>query len=177
VTQSTALINPINISLFTWNMVLSGVLLKVTQLRGANKTSNSFTNKLKAKSPLSPIRIISSFISLLIVLPLFISDQTYFQAKKNLDFTRMIKVAEEYPKSSMRFQDLSRDLLLNKEYTLALEVSRNATKFNPNHVAAWALILINPAATVEERANAKMEVLRLDPLNKQFKNFEIKVYK
>ena len=89
----------------------------------------------------------------------------------------MIKVADEYPKSSMRFQDLSRELLLNKEYTLALEVSKNATKFNPNHVAAWALILINPIATVEERANAKMEVLRLDPLNKQFKNFEIKVYK
>jgi hypothetical protein len=44
-------------------------------------------------------------------------------------------------------------------------------------LAAWALILINPIATVEERANAKMEVLRLDPLNKQFKNFEIKVYK
>ena len=176
-TQSTALINPINISLFAWNMVLSGALLKITQLGGVNESSKSYTNKLIAKSPLSLTRIISSLISLLIVLPVFISDQTYFQAKKNLDFTSMIKVADQYPKSSMRFQDLSRELLLNKEYTLALEVSRNATRFNPNHVAAWALILINPIATVEERANAKMEVLRLDPLNKQFKNFEIKAYK
>lgn len=177
VTQSTALINPINISLFAWNMVLSGALLKVTQFGGVNESSKIYTNRLIAKSPLSPIRIIPSLICLLIVLPVFVSDKTYFQAKKNLDFTKMIKVADEYPKSSMRFQDLSRELLLNKEYTLALEVSRNATKFNPNHVAAWALILINPIATVEERANAKMEVLRLDPLNKQFKNFEIKVYK
>lgn len=177
VTQATALINPINISLFAWNMVLSGALLKVTKLEAKNEFSKTFTNMLIAKSPLSPIRIISSLISLLIVLPVFTSDQKYFQAKKDLNFTKMIKVAYQYPKSSMRFQDLSRELLLNKEYTLALEVSRNATKFNPNHVAAWALILINPIATVEERTNAKMEVLRLDPLNKQFKNFEIKVYK
>lgn len=177
VTQATALINPINISLFAWNMVLSGALLKVTKLEGKNESSKTFTNMLIAKSPLSPIRVISSVICLLIVLPVFISDKTYFQAKKDLNFTKMIKVADQYPKSSMRFQDLSRELLLNKEYTLALEVSRNATKFNPNHVAGWALILINPIATVEERTNAKMEVLRLDPLNKQFKNFEIKVYK
>lgn len=177
VTQATALINPINISLFAWNMVLSGALLKVTQFVGANESSKIYTNRFIVKSPLSPIRIISSLVSLLIVLPVFISDQTYFQAKKDLNFTKMIKVADQYPKSSMRFQDLSRELLLKKEYTLALEVSRNATKFNPDHVAGWALILINPIATVEERTNAKMEVLRLDPLNKQFKNFEIKVYK
>lgn len=177
VTQSTALINPINISLFAWNIVLSGVLLKVTKFEGKNESSKTSTNILIAKSPLSPIRIISSLISLLIVLPVFTSDKTYFQAKKDLNFTEMIKVADQYPKSSMRFQDLSRELLLNKDYPLALEVSRNATKFNPNHVAGWALIIINPIATVEERTNAKMEVLRLDPLNKQFKNFEIKVYK
>jgi hypothetical protein len=69
----------------------------------------------------------------------------------------------------------SEDLVASLETLIddVFEMSGSATKFNPNHVAGWALILINPIATVEERTNAKMEVLRLDPLNKQFKNFHL----
>jgi hypothetical protein len=51
-------------------------------------------------------------------------------------------------------------------------VGRSATKFNPNAASGWALILINPLATIEERKIAKAQILRLDPLNKEVQQFK-----
>jgi hypothetical protein len=38
----------------------------------------------------------------------------------------------------------------------------------------WALIVINPAAPIAERVNAKAEILKLDPLNKEVIDYVIK---
>jgi hypothetical protein len=44
-------------------------------------------------------------------------------------------------------------------------------EFNPKSAGLWALILVNPNATVEERLNAKKVILELDPLNKNVMDF------
>jgi O-antigen ligase len=175
VMQSTALINPVSIPLFAWNMALSGTLLKVTSASNSFIPTIKFIHSLKFASPMSPIRLMSSVLVLLLVFPIYNSDRSYLEAKKNLDLSKMIEVTNSYPKSSERFRDLSRTLMVRKEFFLSLEVARAATRFNPNHAAAWALILINPVASIDEKINAKREVLRLDPLNKQFKDFKIAV--
>lgn len=171
VMQATTLINPINISLFAWNIALSGALLGIT--KSVIKV-NSIKNISKVVSPLSPIRLFSSLVTLIIVLPIHLSDQSYFLAKKSSDINQMILISNDFPRSSYKFQDLSKNLLLKGNYISALEVSRRATRFNPNNVASWALILVNPAASIEERTKARKEVFRLDPLNKQFKDYIIK---
>jgi O-antigen ligase len=174
VMQATSLINPINIPLFAWNVAFSGVLLRITRPDTQANGSKKDLNRLKAISLLSPIRLFSSLLTLIVILPIHLSDQSYLLAKKNLEVGKMISIANSFPRSSHKFQDLSTNLLLKKDYTLALEVARSATKFNPNNAAAWALILINPAASIEERTSARREVFRIDPLNGQFKDYTIR---
>ena len=56
----------------------------------------------------------------------------------------------------------------------ALDLARSAVEFNPNSAILWALVLMNPSATFDERVKAKAEILKLDPLNKEVINYEIK---
>jgi hypothetical protein len=56
----------------------------------------------------------------------------------------------------------------------ALDLARSAVEFNPNSANLWALVAINPMAPIEERLSAKAEILKLDPLNKEVKEFVIK---
>jgi hypothetical protein len=56
----------------------------------------------------------------------------------------------------------------------ALYLAQKAVEFNPNAVSLWALILINPSASLEDRQASKERILELDPLNKEVKNFIIK---
>jgi hypothetical protein len=66
-------------------------------------------------------------------------------------------------------------VLLNSGlYPQSLDIARSAVKFNPNAVSAWVLILVNESAPINERQKAKNEILRLDPFNKEVKNFLLK---
>ncbi len=53
----------------------------------------------------------------------------------------------------------------------ALDIAFSAVEFNPNSAAAWALILVNPSASQEDRVTAKERILELDPFNKDVVNF------
>jgi hypothetical protein len=46
----------------------------------------------------------------------------------------------------------------------SLEIAKNATKFNPNAVSAWALIFSNPKVSKNELLEARNQIIRLDPL-------------
>jgi hypothetical protein len=52
-------------------------------------------------------------------------------------------------------------------------IAKSAVEFNPHSPNLWALILINPAASIEERKFAKKQILRLDPLNKEVANYKL----
>jgi hypothetical protein len=84
-----------------------------------------------------------------------------------------IKVAKMYPESVVRYSTLTRALLDSGLSTPALDLARSAIEFNPNSPALWVLVLINPAAPITERREAKAKLLILDPLNEEVKNFEI----
>jgi hypothetical protein len=81
--------------------------------------------------------------------------------------------AQKFPESVLRYTVISRALLDSGLPGPALTVARSAVEFNPNSANLWALVLINPAATINEREIAKSEILKLDPLNKEVLNFKI----
>jgi hypothetical protein len=49
----------------------------------------------------------------------------------------------------------------------ALMIGKDAVKFNPEAISSWALIFFNPISSKSEKDEAKLQIQRLDPWNKE----------
>lgn len=173
VSQAMSLINPISIPLFTLNLILSAVIIKITGKKDTDIDMQLFNFKSHYKSPFSFIRLLASGFSILVLVPVISADRYYLKIIVSQDFEKIEEFSSEFPESAIKYRELTKKLLLSNQFDKALNVSRRAVKFNPNDAAGWALILINSSASIEERTRARDEVFRLDPLNKQFKDYKI----
>jgi hypothetical protein len=171
--QAQSFISPGNISMILWNAVLTGTLIGVSELN-----LRSVVDLIPERKQIFTKTRISSysfvFLALLIIYPLFNTDRLQLQAMNTVDGDLAISSSKSYPESVLRYQVITRELLNSNLPVQALDLARSAVEFNPNSANLWALILINPSASIEERAKAKAEILKLDPLNKEVINFEIK---
>jgi O-antigen ligase len=168
--QAQSLISPINIPILIWGMVISGSIIGLA----SSKERIDYSVSKKTKTKLSLLSLTSLFISLVIIFPYFNSDRLQLIAMNKGDGDLAIKVAKMYPESVIRYSTLTRALLDSGLTAPALDLARSAVEFNPNSPALWALLLINPAAPIAERREAKVKLLILDPLNEKVKNYEIK---
>ena len=171
--QAQSFISPGNISMMVWNAVITGTLIGVSELN-----SRSVADLVPVRKQILMKTRISSysfvFLALLISYPLFNTDRQQMQAMNTADGDLAISSSKRYPESVLRYQVITRELLNSNLPVQALDLARSAVEFNPNSANLWALVLINPSASIEERVKAKAEILRLDPLNKEVINYEIK---
>ena len=172
VIQAQSIIAPQNISMILWNAIISGILIGYCVLI-SNSTEQVITNR-DFQSITRPFSILLVVFGLIISYPLFNTDRLQMKAMVNGDGDLAILSAQKFPESSSRYVVISRALLDSGLPGPALNVARSAVEFNPNSANLWALLLINPAATIEEREKAKNEILKLDPLNKEVLNFKIR---
>lgn len=167
--QLQSIISPASISTLTWNFIICGSLIgisaeKVTLDESKLLKTNRFTNVICAFLLLS---------SILITYPLFSTDRLALKSIKTGDGNLAIVAAKSYPESVIRYSRIGAQLLKSGLYPQALDVARSAVRFNPNAVSAWVLILVNESAPLSERQKAKDEILRLDPFNKEIKQFNL----
>ena len=159
--------------MMAWNAVLTGTLIGVTELN-----SRTVADLVPVrKQILTKTRIPSYsfvFLALLISYPLFNTDRQQMQAMNTADGDLAIASSKRYPESVLRYQVITRELLYSNLPVQALDLARSAVAFNPNSANLWVLVLVNPSASIEERVKAKTEILKLDPLNKEIINYEIK---
>jgi hypothetical protein len=87
------------------------------------------------------------------------------------DANLVMKATTMYPESTVRYSAIGRELLDSGLNQQALEIARSGVKFNPNSPAMWVLIMVNPSASTDERLTAKNEILKLDPLNLEVRNY------
>jgi hypothetical protein len=171
--QAQSFISPGNISMMAWNAVLTGTLIGVSELN-----SRSIMDLVPVRKQILTKTRISSysfvFLALLISYPLFNTDRQQMQAMNMGDGDLAISSTKRYPESVLRYQVITRELLNSNLPVQALDLARSAVEFNPNSANLWALVLINPSASIEERNKAKAEIIKLDPLNKEAINYEIK---
>ena len=169
--QAQSVISPGNIPMMFWNMIISGLIIGHRILDRLSR-ENVLTFKDNYLS--RPLSYFLLLLGLLLVSPYYNADKLQLQAMVSKNGDLAIKAAKMYPESSLRYATLTREFLDAQLYQQALELARSGVEFNAKSVATWVLILVNPTASIEERTNAKLRLLELDPLNPEIKNFEVK---
>jgi len=165
--QIQSFISPGNLAMMFWNAILTGTLIGSSILIQLPEEK-----KLLTKTRIQSIFLV--FAGFLIVYPLFNTDSLQMRAMETGDGDLAISAAKRYPESVLRYQVITRELLNSNLLPQALDLARSAVEFNRNSPNLWALIVINPVAPKNEREAAKYEILKLDPLNKEVINYEIK---
>ena len=110
-------------------------------------------------------------LGFILMFPMFNTDRLQLLGMQNGDGNLVIKASMSFPESTVRYAQIGNELLNSGLTQQALELSRSAVEFNPQSAGLWALIMINPNATMEERLSAKKIILELDPLNNEVKNY------
>jgi O-antigen ligase len=168
--QLQSIISPASISTLTWNFIICGSLIGLS-VDNWSTNESKFPKSKRLTKVFSYLLILSS---ILITYPLFNSDRLALKSIRTGDGDLAIVAAKSYPESVIRYSRIGTTLLTSGLYPQSLDVARSAVKFNPNAISAWILILVNESAPKSERQKAKNEILRLDPFNKEVKNFVFK---
>lgn len=168
--QMTTVISPGNLVTMQWNSIISGCILAVERYTPHLPSSNLQLNVMKPrKTPVtSPVFALAGFIFLM---PLFNTDRLQLLGMQSGDANIVMKATTSYPESTVRYSLIGRELLESGLTQQALEIARAGVEFNPNSAGLWALVLVNPNTTLEERLNAKAMILELDPLNIAVRNY------
>jgi hypothetical protein len=173
--QSVISINQIGLAIWGW--ILGGALIayeKVTKTSQGSETKSSTQNdrRLKKKENLgiSPLMTgtLGAVVGLLIAVPPYSSDSAWNSALKSGDLNKIEKALQPSyltPQNSNRYVSAVQLLEANKLYDLSYKYAKIATEFNPNSFEAWAVLYYSQAATPNEKALAKDNASKLDPLN------------
>lgn len=166
--QAQSLISPGTIPLILWGSIIGGSIIGLSVLSSQDKYIQS-QNQISLFKPFGYLLL---FLGLLISYPYFNVDRLQLKSLNTQDATLALKSAQAYPESVLRYSRIGVKLLESGLPNQALEVGRAAVKFNPNAVSAWALILANGSAPIEERKKAQQEILRLDPFNNEIRSIK-----
>lgn len=170
--QLQSIISPANISLIVWHSIISGFLIGMNFDKNKNFNQSIINNK----SNIFPNFVANLLIlcGLVIMFPLYNADKGLKDGAARSDINLITKSLTAYPESSVRYNVFTQEIYRLNLLPQALEMGKAAAKFNPNAVSAWALIFVNPQASLEERIKARQEILRLDPLNREVFKYELK---
>jgi hypothetical protein len=163
-----------SIPFMMWNAIISGSIIGIAGQLKSNKTDKPSVSVRTSKAKSSYwLSVLSVIMGLIIMYPLFNSDRQQLSAMRTGNGDLLMQAVTMYPESVLKYSQASRDLLTSGLPEQSLYLARKSVEFNPNSPALWSLILINSAAPQQERANAKKQILELDPLNKEVENFVI----
>ena len=168
--QMTSVISPGNLVTMFWNVLISGAIVGLVKFALPSQNTSVSEKEVKIKNNLW-VSSVLAILGFIFMLPVFNTDRLQLEGMQKRDANLVIKATTSYPESTVRYSQIGQELLNSGLTQQALELSRSAVKFNPKSAGLWALVLVNPNATIEERLNAKKVILELDPLNENVRNF------
>lgn len=168
--QMTSVISPGNIVTMYWNALISGAIIGLVKMATSDKLITVGSQSVTVKSNRWFSNVLAT-LGFILMFPMFNTDRLQLLGMQNGDGDLVIKASMSFPESTVRYSQIGQELLNSGLPQQALELSRSAVEFNPQSAGLWALIMVNPNATIEERLSAKKIILELDPLNNDVKNY------
>jgi hypothetical protein len=174
--QSIISINQIGLAIWGW--VLGGALIayeRSTRVNSDNepvKVSRGRNSKVNRQSGLiSPqmVGAVGAVVGLLIAVPPYSSDakwKTALASGNVQEIEKALVPAYLNPQNSFRYANAAQLLEVNKLNDLSYKYAKIGVEFNPDFFDAWKMLYYVQKATPEDKALAKLNLERLDPMNK-----------
>ena len=99
----------------------------------------------------------------------FVADSNWRSSLGSGSLPTVQAAALKAPSDAYRIVNIAVLFEQNKFTAQAAELARQAAKYNPNYFDAWRVLANISETTPEEKAEAKKNMIRLDPLNEEWK--------
>lgn len=178
--QIQSLISINQLGLAVWGWVLTGLLVAYAATDDHNQSKLQIQNlkqkraEIRTSEVISPnlVALIGGVIGLVIAVPPLNSDMSW----RSVQITGQVAKLESSltssyltPSNSYRLASAV-ELLENSQLPqIAIKYARLGVEFNPDYFDAWRMLYYATNSTLKEKADAKLNMIRLDPLNPEWK--------
>ena len=175
-TQSIISINQIGLAIWGW-VITGGLVAYERMTRNGSLEPKSakvaFTNKAVNSFDSTGLRaFLGLIIGVLIAIPPFTADLTFQTSLNARSADSMAKSLESNyfkPSDSYRLANAVQIFDKSNLPEKALKFARQGVAFNPDFTDAWKMLYYVTGSTAEDKAKAKAQLIRLDPLNPEWK--------
>jgi O-antigen ligase len=175
-TQSIISINQIGLAIWGW--VFTGGLVAYERITRSNTLEAKNSKAVVANKQVNSFdstglrAFLGLIIGALIAIPPFTADLTFQTSLNARSADSMAKSLESNyfkPSDSYRLANAVQIFDKSNLPEKALKFARQGVLFNPNFTDAWKMLYYVTGSTAEDKAKAKAELIRLDPLNPEWK--------
>ncbi len=176
--QSQSIISINQIGLAIWGWVLSGLIIGYEINTRTEQTEAIAITSKKAKSKGTPAQLsaesvvamsVAFVLGILVGVAPYLASVKYKSALKTGNPTVIQNAAYIWPLDYSRMVQIAMALNENKLEKQGLEVAVDATKNFPDSYPVWATLNYMKSASPEQKAQALVQMKRLDPLNPNLK--------
>ena len=178
--QAQALISINQIGLAIWGWALTGLVIgyevatrnQSSEVSDTNEISNRGRNKNKSNNESVGTWLVGALgaaVGFALAISPFVADSTWRSSLGSGSLPTVQAAALKAPSDSYRMVDIAVLFEQNKFTAQAAEIIREAVKYNPDHFDGWRVMANLSETTPEEKAEAKKNMIRLDPLNEEWK--------
>ena len=179
--QAQSIISINQIGLAVWGWLINGLAISyqmTTRGKALEKTGNESRfkkNTQKKQEAFSPqlIASLGAVMGLLLAVPPFSADAKWRQVQLSGKIDKVepaLSGGYMSPVNSYRLAEAVQLLENSQLPEYAITYARKGVEFNSDYFEAWRMLYYATKSTPSEKIAAKSNMIRLDPLNKEWKN-------
>jgi O-antigen ligase len=171
--QSIISINQIGLALWGW--VLSGLIIgyelntRNSAVVAEKKSGKTATKPAKASAATTLAMFVGFIVGVLVGMPPYLASAKYKGALETSNPNVIQESAYIWPVDPSRMIQVAATLNENKLENQGLQVALDAVERFPDNYQVWATLNSMNSATAEQKAQALVQMKRLDPLNPNLK--------
>ena len=172
--QAQSLISINQIGLAIWGWVFAGLVLSYNEASGVNTAATQSASKTKKTTTKDSgagvvFAAIGGLVGIMAVIPPISSDHAWRIGLQVSDANVLDRALEKWPRETNRLVIGSSIFASNNLNDFAIKFARLAVQHDPNNFDGWRILSKTIGATTAEVQKAKLEMIRLDPLNPDLK--------